>query len=74
MKTYEMTLSEYKESLRGQRIPHNYYNREGQIRAWHRDAVANALQLGWTIPIDVLQAFKKEYSHIARLYSLGGNR
>lgn len=60
-KIYEMTLGEYRESLRGKRIPHYYYNREGQIRAWHRDEVAIALQLGYTIPPNILREFGVEY-------------
>ena len=63
-----MTLGEYRATLKGKRVPHYYYNREGQIRVWHRDAVATALQLGWDIPIRVLGEFEIAYPDIRRMY------
>ncbi len=68
MRIYELTIDEYRATLKGKRVPHYYYNREGQIRANHRDAVANALQLGWNIPAHILDYFRVNYPAIYGMY------
>ena len=50
----EMTLDEYRESLRGQRIEHHYYNRYGQIKINHMNSVLGAFQLGKPIAREVV--------------------
>lgn len=65
MEPYQLTLKEYIATFKGKRIEHYYYNRYGQIRAWHRDAIAIALQLGHPIPEKVLGEFKSEYPSLS---------
>jgi hypothetical protein len=67
MELWQMTLNEYRQSLKGQRVDRGekgfrYYNREGQIQANHRNAIELALQLGRAIPPEVL----KGYPHITK--------
>ena len=69
MKIYELTIAEYRETLRGKRVPHYYYNREGEIRAQQRDAVTHAIQCGQGIPEGVLNEYRKEYPVLARVYA-----
>lgn len=61
-KPWQMTLSEYRESLRGKKVDRGpkglrYYSREGQIQHDHKHEVEIALQLGRPVPAEVLRDY-----------------
>jgi len=56
MNIWEMTLDEYRQSLKGQRIAHYYYSRKGQIITNHRVSVEQALQLGKPVRKEIISS------------------
>ncbi len=64
MELWEMTLGEYKQSLKGKRIEHSYYNRQGQILMNHTHAVEGAIQLGKPIIKEVFESNIYLHKHI----------
>lgn len=63
MPIWQMTLDEYRASLRGKKVERGpagfrLYTREGQIQADHRQAVEWALQGGQPVPAHVLAHYR----------------